>query len=368
MANMSLNDATFTLGYKIAWLPRMLLAGLGPMGAFPSAPVKSGGGSARGAGAKRALFLGDLSAVANRRPPEFSDSLRALCRSADVIVANCESPIVRRSIMPLQTRLGFCHAMNAPFLVEILDAAAIAPERFVVSLANNHVADQGRAGLEETIAALKGLRIRPIGLRPAAPTPWETVEIGGMRIGFLAFTEWVDRDAKLFEEMIHCGAPDAAPAPGEVSLACALPHWGSEFRFRPDETARRLAVKLSACGADLIAGTHAHVIQPIEISGKTLVAYSLGDFLGSVLAHSPWPLKLSMALAVDFHPDMPHGSRIAGYEAHLFFRARSGGRERIDMLDELPGRERGRAQRLAERVLGGPPEIPVPAVEVARVS
>jgi poly-gamma-glutamate capsule biosynthesis protein CapA/YwtB (metallophosphatase superfamily) len=155
--------------------------------------------------------------------------------------------------------------------------------------------------------------------------------------------------------MIRSGAPAEIDddQPNEADFACVLPHWGCEFRFRPDEAMRRLAARFAAAGADVVAGTHPHVVQPLEKIDATLIAYSLGDFLGSVLARSPWPLRLMMALAIDFAPDRAQGSRVIGHEAHVFFRMRRDGRERIEQIDALPVAERARAERLAMRVLGG---------------
>jgi hypothetical protein len=356
---------TFTFAYKLAWLPRMLFAGLGTMSNISAAPMRHG--LARPAGTKRIVFLGDLSAVANRRRPKFSRSFRELCGSADIIVANCESPIVSRSIMPLQTRLGLCHAMEAGFLRDVLEGAAIAPERLILSLANNHMADQGRAGLDETIAALRAMRITLAGVMSGQESGWECVDIGGLQIALLAFTEWVDRDAGLLQDMIRCGAPAGSGdrAPVDCDLACVLPHWGSEFRFRPDDNLRKLAAELAMLGGDVVAGAHPHVVQPLERVGATLVAYSLGDFLGSVLARSPWRLRLSMALAVDFMPGRPHGSRIVSHEAHPFFRVPFRGGERIEPIAALPQGERQRVERFAARVLGGDPPRALAAPIVA---
>ena len=56
--------------------------------------------------AVRLVFLGDLSAVANREPPEIDTALREIIAAADLVVANCESPVVERPAFPLATRLG----------------------------------------------------------------------------------------------------------------------------------------------------------------------------------------------------------------------------------------------------------------------
>lgn len=344
---------TFTLGYRLAWLPRIALAGFRQIGDFPAAPRRHPAAIHRG-NWKRILFLGDFSALANRRSPVVSPVFRSLCEAADVILMNLESPVCPLTMRRLQTRLGLAHGMSREFLAEALAAAGIGPEKLIVSLANNHAADQARRGLDQTLEALASMGIGVVGL--ASPGPeWEVIEIAGMRVAALAFTLWIDRDRKLFEERIRCGEP-SSPAPTNVDLACLLPHWGSEFRFRPDPDVRRLASRLAALQPDVIVGSHPHVIQPLEQAGTTLVAYSLGDALGSSFIWTTWRLRLSLALTVHVVPGLPAGARIAGHEAHVFVRIPDKGRERILALAELASKGRQRAQAFVDRVLGASPE------------
>ena len=63
-------------------------------------------------------------------------------------------------------------------------------------------------------------------------------------------------------------------------------HWGNEYTHEPTEAQKALAQKLASWGADVIIGTHPHVIQPVEYivnddGRKTLVAYSLGNFISA---------------------------------------------------------------------------------------
>jgi hypothetical protein len=127
-----------------------------------------------------------------------------------------------------------------------------------------------------------------------------------------------------------------------------MPHWGNEFRFRPEEHHRECARSYAKAGCDLIISTHPHVIQPLETSGKTLIVHSLGDFLGTTLPRTPWPQHLSLAVACDASP----GARLAGYAAHVYFRVDQGGHERLALIEELPGQLRERVTALAGKVMG----------------
>ena len=338
----------FSLAYQLAWLPRLLFAGTGATKAFPAAPLIKK--FAVTGPSRRILFLGDLTAVANRSCPRFSDEFQAFCRAADVIVANCESPIVSRSRSPLLTRVGLCHAMSAQFLSDVLGAAGIAPERLVLSLANNHICDQGKGGIEETAAQLTAMGIAFVGLENGKEGGWECVSLDGMKVAFLAYTRWRNGWPDVYKESVRDVPLDFA-IPEETDLACALPHWGTEFAFRPDRPVSEEAARLADIGTDLIVGTHPHVVQPLAQIGAALVAYSLGDFVGSVLARTPWPLRLSMALSVEVMPGMPRGARIAGYEARLYFRHAVDGCEQIEWVETLPARRRKRCEALIARIM-----------------
>lgn len=63
-------------------------------------------------------------------------------------------------------------------------------------------------------------------------------------------------------------------------------HWGEEYTHTPTDRQHELAQKLADWGADIIIGTHPHVIQPVEYitaadGRKVLVIYSLGNFISA---------------------------------------------------------------------------------------
>ena len=58
-------------------------------------------------------------------------------------------------------------------------------------------------------------------------------------------------------------------------------HWGNEYSHQPNSEQKRIAKYLSELGVNIIIGSHAHVIQPIDYVGDTLVIYSLGNFISS---------------------------------------------------------------------------------------
>ena len=63
------------------------------------------------------------------------------------------------------------------------------------------------------------------------------------------------------------------------------PHWGTEYRLTPDASQEKWTKVFAENGADLVLGTHPHVIEPIEWvtdeerDHEMLVYYSLGNFV-----------------------------------------------------------------------------------------
>lgn len=62
-------------------------------------------------------------------------------------------------------------------------------------------------------------------------------------------------------------------------------HWGNENHHTPNKTQKKYAQLFADEDVDIVIGTHLHVIQPVKWVKaknhyqKTLVAYSLGNFL-----------------------------------------------------------------------------------------
>ncbi len=346
--------SNYPLSYKLSWLPRFLKPSLGgdvrdfaPIAATTIIDPPPGR-------TVRLAFIGDISAVANRSAPECDPAIAKVLGSADLVVGNCESPIVERPSVAFGTRLGTHHAMSERFLADALAAVGIAREKLVMSLANNHVLDQGVAGFDETIAALKRLGIRTIGT--ARKGPVEQVRAGPLTIGFAAFTLWRNGEAAPFAERVSMQSDPAAwrrgAADKNIDLTCAIPHWDWEFRHFPQTRTQALARLLAGHGIGLIAGHHAHVVQPVQWVGKTLVAYGLGDFLGTALPRQPWPGRIGGIFVVDVSADLGKRGAIAGYRMHPFMRLRGRGHERLVPVEALAGRMKGKVETRLKAIFG----------------
>lgn len=337
-------SSNYPFSYKASWPARFLKPSLRG-GISAPAPVEAVL-LPRPEKSVRLAFVGDISAVANRRPPVCDAELKALLASADLVVGNCESPLVARPSARFGTRLGTHHAMTRAFLAGALEATGIAPERLVLSLANNHVLDQGIAGFDETLSALSALGIATIG----TSTVVTRVVVGPLTLGLVAFTQWRNAAAPDFAgrvamaEDFFADGRGGLPGAQGVDLMCAVPHWDWEFRHFPRDQTQAWARRLAELGVGLVAGHHAHVVQPMARVGGMLVAYGLGDFLGTALARQPWPGRIGAILVAEVSADAVTRGQIAGYRLVPFMRLRDGERERLVPLGKVEGRSGVRAR------------------------
>lgn len=67
----------------------------------------------------------------------------------------------------------------------------------------------------------------------------------------------------------------------KVDLLIVAMHWGIEYQTDPNSYQIDAANYLASLGVDIIIGTHAHVIQPVDYIDDTLVIYSLGNLISA---------------------------------------------------------------------------------------
>ena len=76
-------------------------------------------------------------------------------------------------------------------------------------------------------------------------------------------------------------ANDIAKVRDLADVIIVAMHWGTEYSLNVSQQQIEIANYLSSLGVNIIIGAHPHVVEPIEYinNGKTLVIYSLGNFI-----------------------------------------------------------------------------------------
>lgn len=168
----------------------------------------------------------------------------------------------------------------------------------VLCTANNHSLDKGYSGLTRTLEVLDENGISHMGTYSSVEAQNEILvkDVNGIKIAFLAYTygtngipvpsgkdyciNLIDKD-KIKADLEKAKSLD-------VDLISVNMHWGNEYRLKSTTEQEELADFLFENGADLILGSHPHVLEPMERRTITLedgskkdgfLIYSLGNFV-----------------------------------------------------------------------------------------
>ncbi len=138
-----------------------------------------------------------------------------------------------------------------------------------VNLANNHVIDYGSWGKVSTRNALKAVDIEYSGYGDLY-----IFEKDGYRIGFAGIRETTYRQnsGKLSQD-IHALKEAGCDV---IVFSC---HWGKEYSPMHNTLQEEMAAAAVQAGADIVIGTHPHVVQGVSCMEHTPILWSLGNFM-----------------------------------------------------------------------------------------
>jgi poly-gamma-glutamate capsule biosynthesis protein CapA/YwtB (metallophosphatase superfamily) len=207
-------------------------------------------------------------------------TLPTLWQPNDLVLANLECPLTRRS-QPASKRYVFrCE----PAMARAMRRAGID----LLTLGNNHVHDQGRAGILDTLRHLRSAGIVAVGAGrnlAHAHAP-RIIQRGGARIALLGFVT-IPLEGIIFaddqptpaiatEELVM---RSLARARSLADIVVVTVHWGRELHHAPSADQRRWASFFRHHGADLVIGHHPHVLQTVQQVNGRWTFYSLGNFI-----------------------------------------------------------------------------------------
>ncbi len=170
----------------------------------------------------------------------------------------------------------------------------------VLSTANNHSLDTGRLGLMRTIQVANRFSFYHTGTYTST-NDWQDrrvliIKKNGFRLAFLSYTFGLNglpipRGAKVNVMRKKDIAHDLKYAHNlKPDAIFVLYHFGKEYVRFPSQRQKDYTHYAFVHGANVVIGTHPHVLQPYavkkvtDIYGKSrqrLVAYSLGNFVSS---------------------------------------------------------------------------------------
>lgn len=178
----------------------------------------------------------------------------------------------------------------------------------MIQLANSYAINRGISGLMTTIDSVKQAGMEPVGVfaddeQFESKQGFSLFQIQGVRVAVVAFTKGMDGTTLVpgYENCVNILYTDYSTTYQKIDkdkigqvmeavqaqkpdITIALLHWGSELNDNISDSQESICRLLQSYGTDAIIGTHPHFVQEIDFDSEngTLVAYSLGDFIGDI--------------------------------------------------------------------------------------
>lgn len=220
--------------------------------------------------------------------------MKSILTSADVVVANLETPITNIKTSPYVNNKSYIHWSD----IEKAPAHLLQHNIHVVSLANNHTFDYGNDGFLQTLDILEKEKLHYFGggrNQQEASEPFMIdMDIAGQSfscalIGAFQESPSFRKDYQAYAEGNKGGVNAlnldsliksirAIKAFNPDCFVIVFPHWGYNYEWKSPTQIKEARILIEN-GADLILGHGAHMFQEIENHGNQWVVYSIGNFM-----------------------------------------------------------------------------------------
>ncbi|MEG0276654.1 MAG: CapA family protein [Coprobacillus sp.] len=193
----------------------------------------------------------------------FLKNVKSIFDKDDLTVANLEGPLTNAT-SHAEKQFAF---KGKPEYVNILKNGGVD----IVTLANNHSQDYFTTGMNDTKATLDKNNIDYFGLGKVTK-----VEVKDKTFGFLSYS--FASNYSFPDTLRQQVETDVKALKKDVDIVVVYYHWGIERETSPLKTQRTLGQQTIDYGADLVIGSHPHVLQGIETYKGKKIVYSLSNF------------------------------------------------------------------------------------------
>lgn len=238
---------------------------------------------------------------------DFSHSfkyVKPVIESADFAVGNLETTFAGKNKGRTNAVYGYsCFPFfNAPEAM----AVTLKEAGFdLFSTANNHSLDAKIAGLRNTLDVLDSVGIYHVGTYRTMEEQdsMVVVDVNGIKIGWVGCTNSLngnslkESDSYSVDEFRKNDSLKIAVLANKIrrlkekgaDVVFTIVHFGNEYQRKPNKKQKEVVCAFAEAGADVILGSHPHILQEMDVltvgcegkSKKTLVAYSMGNFISS---------------------------------------------------------------------------------------
>ena len=196
--------------------------------------------------------------VAEKGYDYFLENVKSIFEEDDITFVNLEGPLTTSTTKRENRTYNF---KGAPEYVQILTGSSVE----LAGLANNHALDFGTDGLYETAEVLDNAGVGYCGYGEV----WRN-RVNGVDVSCLSVTEW-DYTVSDLKKMVEAERD-------WCDVLVVMIHWGEERVYDPTDNQVEYGHALIDAGADLVLGSHPHVVGAVEQYNGKYIVYSLGNF------------------------------------------------------------------------------------------
>ncbi len=240
-------------------------------------------------------FVGDMmlgsdypvekNALAPNDGADIFTSIASILQGSDMTFGNLETSIADGTTKSRKTgKNSYSFRLPPRYTKSIADAGFD-----VLSVANNHARDFGEAGFRQTVENVEKHNMKTVGQTIDQAT---FITVKGKKIGFLAFY-YFSYSHNAIQDITKAKAL-VEKTKAECDYLVVTFHGGSEggenvtrvpkavetFDGENRGDVYKFSRAVSDAGADVVIGHGPHVLRAMEMYNGTLIAYSLGNFVG----------------------------------------------------------------------------------------
>jgi len=191
---------------------------------------------------------------------------------SDSVVANLEGPMTENDSVSLGSQFG--SRDNYIFTFSPETASFLKEHNIkIVNIGNNHMDNFGLAGIASTIENVENSDIGYFGnFQVRGSANRMSKNFNGTKISFIGYNQFVANSREV-------ALKDIGDVRNAADFLIVYAHWGKEYEIGARKEEMLLAHEFVDKGADLVIGSHPHVIQNKEAYKGKMIYYSLGNFI-----------------------------------------------------------------------------------------
>lgn len=198
--------------------------------------------------------------------------MKELFTASDCVVANLEGPVTNNASVSIGSEFESPNNYRFTFNPNVVQT--LQENNFcIVNLGNNHIGNFGIEGIAQTKEFVRDGGVHYFGdTGIEGERRYFVQDFDGVNIAFVNYNQFTKNAlAHTLEDMKN--------VKDKADFVVVYTHWGEEYKTHSRQSEQDITHQFIDAGADVIIGSHPHVVQESEIYKGKAIYYSLGNFV-----------------------------------------------------------------------------------------